>query len=128
MLKGSITLADIANHQLPPHAMALTSDAQVQAAIQKVFKKATTDAAFRKLCLTDAKAAIKQATGEDVPANFKVRFVENQGANLTIVLPDLRAAGGELKDEELEQVAGGGRCAASCGGSCAASCMFSAIY
>jgi|SRR5580658_1716481 hypothetical protein len=104
--------------------MPFTTDAQIQTAIKKVFKKATTDAAFRKLCLSDAKAAVKQATGEDVPANFKLRFVENQGANLTIVLPDLRPAGGELKDEELEQVAGGGRC----GGTCAASCVVSSVY
>ncbi|HTT57775.1 MAG TPA: NHLP leader peptide family RiPP precursor [Opitutaceae bacterium] len=108
--------------------MPFSNDAQIQAAIQKVFKKASTDAAFRKLCLSNAAAAVKQATGEDVPPKFKLRFVENAGASLTIVLPDPPRAGGELKDEELEAVAGGSRCAASCGGSCAASCFMSGIY
>lgn len=108
--------------------MPFTNDAQIQEAIQKVFKKASTDAAFRQLCLSDAAAAVKQATGEDVPASFKLRFVDNAGASMTIVLPDPQKAGGELKDEELEQVAGGGRCAASCGASCAASCYMSGIY
>ena len=80
--------------------MPFTNDAQIQAAMQKVFKKAGTDAAFRKLCLSNAAAAVKQATGEDIPKGFKLRFVDNAGANLTIVLPDPPRAGGELKDEE----------------------------
>lgn len=98
--------------------MALRTVQEVQKAIIKVLSRAAKDPSFHKLCQTDPAAAIKQATGEEVPAGFKVRFVENKGANLTLVLPDMADASGELKDADLEQVAGGGRCAASCAASC----------
>jgi len=101
--------------------MPLRSQDDVNRAIIKVLSRAAKDAAFHKLCVSNPAAAIKQVTGEDVPKGFKVRFVENLDANLTLVLPDAVDSSGELKDEELEQVAGGNRCAASCAGSCAIS-------
>lgn len=101
--------------------MALRTQEEVQQATLKVLTRAAKDPAFHQLCLTDAAAAIKEATGEEVPATFKIRFVANEGANMTLVLPDLVDSSGELKDEELEQVAGGSRCLASCAASCAVS-------
>jgi hypothetical protein len=81
------------------------------------------DAGFRQLCLTAPATAVKEQSGKDLPDNFAIRFVENRGANLTIVLPDPIPSSGELSDTELESVAGGGKaCVASCGGSeCAVS-------
>ena len=104
------------------------SEAEIQAAITEITKRSRTDAAFRKLALSNPNAAVKEAANIDVPANFKVKFVESNGANLVVTLPDAAGKEGELSDAELEQVAGGGRGASACGVSCAgASCLYSSV-
>jgi hypothetical protein len=104
------------------------SEAEVQAAINEIMKRARTDKAFRELALKDPNTAVKQATNLDVPPGFKIRFIESEGANMVITLPELVGAEGELSDAELEQVAGGGRGVAVCGVSCAgASCIYSSV-
>jgi hypothetical protein len=93
---------------------------EINEAIQKAIKLSATDSSFRKLALTDPNAAIERVAGKPVPAGTRIRFVENAGAHFTIILPDMaRSDASELSDEELEQVAGGGRCAATCAASCA---------
>ena len=43
-----------------------------------------------------------------LPDGFKIRFVDNGGHDLTIVLPDpLPTTASEIHDEELARVAGG---------------------
>lgn len=82
-----------------------TSD-QVKSTLAAVYKNAATDEAFRKLCLRDPREAVRQITGRELPDEFKLRFVDNAGADLTIVLPDpIRAD--TLADNELESVSGG---------------------
>ncbi len=103
--------------------MAEWNEQEAQKTLNAVAKRAATDPAFRKLALSDPNAAIAQINPTPIPPGFKVRFVDNAGANLTVVLPDSVSKEGELSDAELEQVAGGGRC----GGSCAASCVFSSV-
>ena len=93
------------------------TEAEARKAFQAIATKASTDPDFRKLALAKPAPVIKEVTGLDLPPGFKVRFVENEGANVTMVLPDPVAASGELADKDLEQVAGG-RCGASCGVSC----------
>ncbi len=95
---------------------------EAEQAIQEVVKRAQTDSEFRQLCLTDPNLAAKEAIGKDLPEGFVLRFVENQGADLTVVLPDPIDTSGELSEDELEQVAGG-KCGGSCGGSCGISSM-----
>ncbi len=90
---------------------------EAEQAIQEVVKRAQTDSEFRRLCLTEPNTAAKQAIGKDVPEGFTLRFIENQGADLTVVLPDFIDEKAELSDKDLDQVAGG-----KCAGSCAASC------
>ena len=68
-------------------------------------KKAMQDAAFRQMALSDAPAAIKEIAGKDLPEGMKLKFVENDGGYMTIVLPDLAA--GEMSEEDLDKVAGG---------------------
>ena len=89
-------------------------------AVQKVLKKAGSDATFHALALSNPAAAVKEATGKDLPAGFKLRIVPTTDADLTLVLPDVQADSQELSDAELESVAGG-RCAGSCLASCAIS-------
>jgi hypothetical protein len=103
--------------------MAEWTESQIQTTLAEVTKRATTDMEYRKLALSDPAAAIAKIDPTPIPAGFKLRFVENAGANLTVVLPD-PVSEGELSDAELEQVAGGG---GRCGGSCAASCVISSI-
>ena len=92
---------------------------EAEQAIEKIVKRAQTDSEFRQLCLDSPNTAAQKASGKDIPEGFTLRFVENQGADMTVVLPDLVDASAELSDTELEQVAGG-----KCGGcSCAASCV-----
>lgn len=90
-------------------------------------KRAQTDLEFRKLALADPAAAIAKIDPTPMPAWFKIRFVDNAGATLTVVLPDPIKADSELSDAELEQVAGGGGSGNRCGGSCVVSCGISAI-
>ena len=96
--------------------MTLTSQ-EAEQAIEQIVKRAQTDTEFRQLCLNDPNAAAIEATGKNIPEGFTLRFVENQGADLTVVLPDSVDANAELSEQELEQVAGG-KCGASCGGTC----------
>ena len=70
-----------------------------------VKKKAMTDVDFRKLALADAAAAVKEIAGKELPDGMKLKFVENDGVHMTIVLPDMAA--GEMSEEDLDKVAGG---------------------
>ena len=73
-----------------------------------IISRATIDPAFRRTLLTDARAAITEATGAPPPEDVRVRFIEKDpDLDMLIVLPDLIPADPELSVEELEQVAGG---------------------
>lgn len=81
-----------------------TTDQPFQQALQKLYRRAARDAAFRQLCLRDSRAAFREAGGTEAPADFKVHFVEDRAATL-FVLPPLRESD-ELEDAELADVAG----------------------
>ena len=85
--------------------MAWTAE-EVERVLEEVRKRARTDAKYRELALRDPSAAVAQVSREPVPANFKLRFVDNAGAHLTAVLPDL-ASDDAMSEDELELVAGG---------------------
>ena len=70
-------------------------------------QRPTTDMAFRRALLHDPKEALEQEFDFVLPPQFNIRFVENHGADLTIVLPDPPGHNGLLSDRELEYVAGG---------------------
>ena len=72
----------------------------------KVFQKASSDPTFRALALSDGTAAVEQVIGSPLPDGVKIRFVENDGATLTLGLPPSQTLD-ELSDRELEAVAGG---------------------
>ena len=91
------------------------TDQEANETVQAIIKRSLTDMDFRQLVLADPTAAVKQQTGKDLPAGFTVRAVDNAGANLTLVLPDPIASSPEFSDSDLEQVAGGAKCGATCG-------------
>jgi hypothetical protein len=90
-------------------------------AIRESVNRARTDLAFRNLALKDPNAALREISGKEPPEGLQVKFFDGEGAHVTIVLPEYVADESELTDAQLEQVAGGGRCAASCLASCAVS-------
>jgi len=73
--------------------------------LDSVVERASKDEAFRKTLVDSPKSAIKAETGIDVPEGVDIRFVENEGADLTVVLPDVESE--EISDSDLESVAGG---------------------
>jgi len=68
-------------------------------------EKSVSDPNFRSQLLSDPVTAIAEHTGMDLPKGIKLRFIENNGAALTVVLPDMFSE--ELSDSDLEGVAGG---------------------
>jgi len=86
--------------------MAEWNEQEVQTTLAEVMRRAATDPEYRALALRDPKAAVAKVTTHAIPSDFKLRFVDNEGANLTLVLPD-PVPEGELSEQELEQVAGG---------------------
>lgn len=76
---------------------------------EKIDEKARFDKNFRDLCLTNPKQAIEQITDKALPPGFKVRFIENENAHFTHVLPDSIDVPSELSEDELNQVAAGTR-------------------
>ncbi|MGG4145514.1 hypothetical protein ABEW34_20680 [Paenibacillus algorifonticola] len=77
--------------------------------VHAVIAKANSDAAFRALAVSDIYAAIKAATGYEVPQQFKINIVDATGYHSTIVLPEVRGVADELTETELESVAGGSK-------------------
>jgi len=85
-------------------------------AVDEALKRAATDQEFRALIKRDPSAAVQQVAGKSLPSNYRIRVLDRDGFDATIILPDPVSATGELSDSELEQVAGGrGACGVSCG-------------
>lgn len=79
---------------------------EIEACIVNCKKKAAVDADFRKKLLADPAAAVKEISGKEIPAGFKIKILENDpGYDATFVLPPL--VSGNLSDKELDEVAAG---------------------
>ncbi|MBP1989988.1 hypothetical protein [Paenibacillus eucommiae] len=89
------------------------TEEQVKETATLVIEKASSDDAFRSLCLTDIYAAVKEATGKEVPQDFKINVVDGKGYHANIVLPEAKASADELSETELESVAGGSKSGAN---------------
>src|SRR5690349_9009732 len=98
---------DVAHPWTRRNALMPWSQDKITQTLEAVTKRATTDEAFRKLALENPAEAVK-AVARALPDALPIlRFVDNAGADLTLVLPDFQAADGELSDDDLEKVAGG---------------------
>jgi hypothetical protein len=74
------------------------------------------DDSFRQRLLDDPKAAVEQELGSGLPEGVEIRALEESADTIYLVLP-LRSADlqtGEISDEDLEGVAGGGSWATAC--------------
>ena len=83
---------------------------QTDQVLAEILQRSQRDATFRKLCLANPGTAVKQVAGEELPPGFKLRFVENERADLTVVLPDPvfgGSSGQELSDADLASLSGG---------------------
>jgi hypothetical protein len=84
-----------------------TSNAQ-QDALERILARAGVDLAFRAALLNDPRRAILDGLGIRIPPGFRVKFIErDENVDALIVLPDFRAANGELSDACLDAVSGG---------------------
>jgi hypothetical protein len=76
--------------------------------LNAILDRAARDLPFRQQLMTTPAPAIRDAFGVQIPADFRIKFVE-RGADVDslVVLPDYRSGDEELSDAELEAVAGG---------------------
>jgi hypothetical protein len=77
-----------------------------QQKLQEIVGRSATDADFRRKLIEEPRTALREALGQELPADVNIRFVENRAA-ATIVLPDYLDPSAELSDSQLEAVAGG---------------------
>jgi hypothetical protein len=70
-------------------------------------KRALKDPEFRALALKNPEAAIAKINSKALPKGFKIKIVENEGANVVIVLPDPVGRVQALSEFDLETIAGG---------------------
>jgi Nitrile hydratase, alpha chain len=98
----------------------------------QLIEKAWKDDAFRQALLTDPRGALERELGAKLPAGVQVKVLAESADTFYLVLPANpdRAPAGELTDQQLDAVAGGGwsantdcgSCGATCGGTCPHSC------
>ena len=86
--------------------MTWTQD-QIDQTLRTIVEKSLHDRAFRALALKDSPGAVHAVSPTPLPTGFTVKFVDNAGADLTIVLPDATGAAREIDEEDLAGVAGG---------------------
>jgi hypothetical protein len=55
----------------------ILTEAELNRAIQKIFKLSQTDPEFRRLCLSDPNEAIHRITGKAVPLHIKIQFLDS---------------------------------------------------
>ena len=73
---------------------------------KRLVDRATSDAAFKQLLVSDPRAAVERELGVKVPANVNLKVVQETPDALYLVLP-LDGSNGELTDEQLESIAAG---------------------
>ena len=80
---------------------------------RRLVERSLQDEEFRQRLLADPKAAVEEELGIQLPAEVQVRVVEETADTIYLALPTASPAGegGELSDQELEEVAGGDMCA-----------------
>jgi hypothetical protein len=88
---------------------------------RRLINRSLEDEEFRQSLLADPRAAIEQELGSRLPESVEVRAVEETPEIIYLVLPSASRVGrgGELSDQELEDVSGGTGAFTVCDPSCA---------
>ena len=74
---------------------------QIDECIEACRRRAAVDAGFRGKLLSDPAAAIRELSGREIPAGFRIKVLENDPAyDATFVLPP--AVSGGVSDKELD--------------------------
>lgn len=56
----------------------ILTEAEIKQAIKTIFKRSQTDIVFRRLCLTNPAAAIREISGKFLPDGFVIEFRETE--------------------------------------------------
>ncbi|MDQ1248039.1 MAG: hypothetical protein QG597_2411 [Actinomycetota bacterium] len=91
--------------------MAIPSRAEVDALVRA---KLADDPAFREVLLADPRVGLSQLVGVDIPDSVAVTVHEESLTDIHLVLA-AQTGGGEIAEDDLELVAGGGACWDNCG-------------
>lgn len=83
------------------------SAAEARKVFEYVKRRSKTDSAFRQKLLDAPREILELEFDVALPEDFHIRFIENKGADLTVVLPDPAEPGDALTDDDLNRVAGG---------------------
>jgi Nitrile hydratase, alpha chain len=78
---------------------------------RRIVQRSIEDDAFRQRLIEDPKGALEQELGARLPKELRVMVVEETQDTIYLVLPSTPMAGaegGDLSDQQLESVAGGG--------------------
>jgi hypothetical protein len=93
---------------------------------EQLIQRAERDDEFRALLKSDPRAAVSQELGIEIPGALEVKVIEEDLAQVILVLP-AQSRPGELREEELAGVAGGS--ASYCGHThCSADCNCTPPY
>jgi hypothetical protein len=76
----------------------------------RLIQRSMNDESFRRRLLEDPRAAVEEELGTSLPEGVRVRAVEETTDTIYLVLPSSSplGEGGELSEQDLETVAGGG--------------------
>jgi hypothetical protein len=74
---------------------------------RQIVARAQQDPAYRQMLLDNPRAALEQAFGHELPANLRVRVVEQEPDTIYLLLPPAGQASEELSEADLDAVAGG---------------------
>jgi len=80
-----------------------------ESAVRALVTRAQKDRSFHARCQEDPAKAFRQAAGFDLPSGLTLRCLEVDPDELVVPLPPLCQgnAGGQLSEEDLDQIAGG---------------------
>jgi len=87
--------------------MSKWTNEEAKKTMETLKKRALTDEVFFALCMKDPGKAVKDIAGKEVPAGFKLKFIENKADEMIVVLPTPVKKSAGLSDKELESVSGG---------------------
>jgi hypothetical protein len=94
--------------------MAIPTRAELDALLQD---RLAADPAFRDQLLADPRGTVSELAGIDLPELVQVTVHEESLTSVHLVVPaSTPASSGELSEEDLELVAGGGMCWDDCAG------------